>query len=130
MQTNILQAGILDRRQRLGHAVDERLNADESRPRPRRGLRNQVFTPTKADLELHLVDRHRKQRVKLDPSGLRKIERQSGQQRVKELGLPLAQLVTLAAAEEGARVMLFVIHQPSWPRVVAAIQVFPVYQRR
>ncbi len=105
MQTDILQAGALDRRQRLGHAVDKGLDADESRARPRRGLRNHGFTAAKADFQLHFVNRHRKQRVKIGRSGLRKIERQNRQQRVKKLRLPLAQLVALAAAEEGARVM-------------------------
>jgi hypothetical protein len=42
---------------------------------------------------------------------MREVDRKTRQQRVHEVSLPLAQLVTFAPAKEGARVMPFGIHR-------------------
>ena len=57
MQADIFDLLRVDRRQRLGHAVDERLAADEADARIAKRLRDQVLGPTEADLEADVVDR-------------------------------------------------------------------------
>jgi hypothetical protein len=74
MQPDILQLAAFDGRKRLGHAVDERLDADEAGARPRLRLRDQIFAAAKADLELNVVDRNRKKRAKLGGSRVAEVD--------------------------------------------------------
>ncbi len=52
------KARALDRRQRLGHAVDEGLDADKAGLRPRLRLRHQGFAAAETDLEGDFRDRN------------------------------------------------------------------------
>ena len=56
MQADIARAVLLDRRQRLGHAVDERL--DPMKPVRGRAMRlgDQVFAAAEADLQPNVVN--------------------------------------------------------------------------
>src|SRR5882724_9850432 len=101
MQPDVLKLALVDRRQRLGHAVDERLDADEARARMQQGLRNQMFAAAEAAFQPDLVD-SMEQRAQIGRSGRGKIELEPRQQRVHQRGLALAQRMALAPAEEGA----------------------------
>ena len=59
MQPDVGELARRDRGQRLGHAVDERLDADEAGARMLLGLRDQVLAAAEADLEADVVDRLR-----------------------------------------------------------------------
>lgn len=111
VQPNILQTGAFNGRQRFGHAVDERFDADETVRGPRCGLRDQIFAAAKADLKLDVRNRRRKQFTQIGWSGPREVEREPRQQFGKQFRLPVAKLVALAPAEEGARLMNFSIHR-------------------
>ncbi len=82
MQPDILQLAAFDGRERFGHAVDERLDADETGARPFLGLRDQIFAAAETDLELNIVDRNRKQRAELGGSRGAEIEGESRQKRL------------------------------------------------
>src|SRR4051794_26845079 len=101
MQPDVLELALVDRRQRLGHAVDERLDADEARARMLRSFGDQMFAAAEAAFQPDLVDT-RKQRTQIGRSGCGKIELELRQQRVHQRGLALAQRMALAPAEEGA----------------------------
>ena len=62
MQADIAQPRRLDGGERLGHAIDEGLDADNSGARPRDRLSDHVFAAAEADLELNFINRHREQR--------------------------------------------------------------------
>jgi hypothetical protein len=53
----MLAASCIDRRQRLGDAVDEPSAADEAGARMRLRLRDQVLGAAEADLEADVIDR-------------------------------------------------------------------------
>ena len=74
MQPDVLQLAAVDGRERLGHAVDERLDADEAGARPLLRLRDQIFAAAEADLELDVIDRDRKQRAERRRSGVAEID--------------------------------------------------------
>jgi hypothetical protein len=57
MQPDIRKRLQLDRRKRLGHSVDERLDADEPDARVLLGLRDHVLSAAESDLEADLVHR-------------------------------------------------------------------------
>jgi uncharacterized protein (DUF2336 family) len=59
MQSDIAQPRRLDGAERLGHAIDEGLDADNSGARPRDRLSDHVFAAAEADLELNFINRHR-----------------------------------------------------------------------
>src|SRR5205807_2657813 len=101
MQADVVETTRLDQRQRLRHAVDERLAPDEARARMRRRFRTEMLAPAEADLEADVVDRTRKQRG--EPIGRRaEIDREPRQQRLHQRRLMRAQRMALAPAEEGA----------------------------
>src|SRR5262245_21553878 len=52
-------------RERLGHAVDERLDADEAGVRMRPCLAHQVLAAAETDLEPYVIDRSWEERAKL-----------------------------------------------------------------
>src|ERR1700730_2103156 len=74
MQPDVLQLAAFDGRKRFGHAVDERLDAEEAGTRPRLRLRNQIFAAAEADLELDVVDRTRKKRAKRGGSRVAEVD--------------------------------------------------------
>ncbi len=59
-QTDVLEPVLLDRGKRLGHAIDERLAADEAGARICQCLRDQMLAAAKADFQPHVIDRHAK----------------------------------------------------------------------
>ena len=61
VEADVLQLLLLDRRQHLGHAVDEGLAADEARVGMRARLRGQMFAAAEPDLEPYAFDRVGKQ---------------------------------------------------------------------
>ena len=61
MQPDVCEAELVDRDQRLRHAVDERLASDEAGARVSLRLRDQMLRAAEADFEPHVVDRLRKQ---------------------------------------------------------------------
>src|SRR5262245_47304998 len=110
MQPDVFDLLRVDRRQRLGHAVDERLAADEPGARMVERLRDQVLTAAEADLEADVVDRTWKERGEIVRRP-REIDREPRQQRLEQPGLMRAQGMALAAAEECAvTVRLVVAH--------------------
>ena len=56
MQPDVVELALVDRGQRLGHAVDERLDADEAGARMPLGLGDQMFAAAEAAFEPDLVD--------------------------------------------------------------------------
>ena len=101
MQPDIFDLLRVDRRERLGHAVDERLAADEADARIAKRLRDQVLGSAEADLEADVIDRSWKQRGEI-ACGRGQIHREPRQQRFEQSGLVRAQGVSLAPAEECA----------------------------
>ena len=97
-----------NRRQRLGHAVDERLDPDEADTRVHLRLADQVFAAAEADLEPHLVDGRGKQRAQIFRRN-REIECDLREQRLKQRRPGGCQSVALAPAEKGARSPRFAI---------------------
>ena len=61
VQADVCKFFGLDGGQRLGHTVDERLDADEVGVRIAHRLRNELLTAAEADFEANLGDRLRKQ---------------------------------------------------------------------
>jgi hypothetical protein len=92
----------VDRRQRLGHAVEEGIRADEADVRMRLRLRNQVLCAAETDLQPHLIDGAWKQRAQIRGRRLGEIEPQPRQQRVEQRRLARLERVAFAPAEEGA----------------------------
>ena len=115
MQTDVLQRPSVDRGERLGHAVDEGLDADERRCRGRAFACAIIFSPPPKPISSATSLTGTGNSALARPERDAKIERKPRQQRVEKLGLLRTQLVTLAPAEEGARVMLFGIPSQSWP---------------
>ena len=101
MQPDVFELALVDRRQRLGHAVDERLDADEARARMLRGFGDQMLAAAEAAFQPDLVDTI-EQRAQIGRRGRGQIEPEPRQQRVHQRGLALAQRMALAPAEEGA----------------------------
>ena len=56
MQADVFELALVDRGQRLGHAVDERLDADEAGTRMPLRFGDQVFAAAEAAFEPDLVD--------------------------------------------------------------------------
>jgi len=80
MQANVGEAEFIDRDQRLGHAVDEWLAADEAGARMRLRLRDQVLGAAKANLEPYTFDQRREQARKIIRCGRTEIKREARQQ--------------------------------------------------
>ena len=81
MQPDVVELALVDRDQRLGHAVDE-----GSMPmKPVRGcalrLRDQMLAAAEADFQPHLVDGMSEQRAQIGGRRLAQIEREPRQQR-------------------------------------------------
>ena len=106
MQPDVFELAFVDRRQRLGHAVDERLDADEARARMPRGFGDQMLAAAEAAFQPDVVDVV-EQRAQIGRSRRGEIEREPRQQRVEQRRLPLAQRMALAPAEEGAGLFCF-----------------------
>ena len=96
------RAARLDRRQRLGHAVDERLDADEAGARMRSACAIRCSPPPKPISSRTRVDRLRKQRAQVGRRGPIEIERKPRQQRLEQRRLARPQRMPLAPAEERA----------------------------
>ena len=122
MQPDVGELALVDRGQRLGHAVDERLDADEAGARIALGFRDQVLAAAEAAFQPHVVDAV-EQRAQIGGRGRRQIERKLRQQRVEQRGLARPQRMALAPAEEGAGSMLLVRghHGCHRPRTCATI---------
>ena len=101
MQPDVVELALVDRDQRLGHAVDERLDADEAGARMPLRLGDQMFAAAEAAFEPDLVDAV-EQRAQIGGCGRGQIEREPRQQRVQQRGLARLQRVALAPAEKGA----------------------------
>ena len=80
------ELALLDRGQRLGHAVDEGLDADESRARMLRGLGDQMLAAAEAAFQPHVVHAA-EQRTQIGGRGLGQIDRELRQQCVDQRGL-------------------------------------------
>ena len=109
MQPDIADLTRVDRRQRLGHAVDERLAADEADARIAKRLRDQVLTAAEADLERGCHRSGCGNSAARSVRGRGQVYGEAWQQRVEQFSLVRAQGVPLAAAEECA-VMVFAGH--------------------
>src|SRR5262249_5874125 len=114
MQADIAEVLRLDQRQRLRHAVDERLAADEAHARPGGRFRHEVLAPAggvlapaEADLEADLVGGMGKQRGEPIRRRGAKIEREPRQQALHQRGLARPQRMALAPAEEGTAASYF-----------------------
>src|SRR4029077_5330496 len=94
MEPDIADLPRVDRRQRLGHAVDERLAADEADARIAKRLRDQGLTAAEADLEAGGIDRAWKQRGEI-VRGCDQVYSEAWQQRVEQFSLVRAQGVPL-----------------------------------
>ena len=103
MQPDIGETARRDGGQRLGHAVDERLDADEAGARMLLGFRDQMLAAAESDLEAHRLDGVREQHRRIGRRGICEVERKARQQRVEQGRLLRPKLVAFAPAEEGAR---------------------------
>ena len=110
MQPDVVERARLDSGERLGHAVDERLDADEADLRLPRGFGQQVFAGAETDLQADAIDRDREQRGQL-ARRLAQVERQPRQQGRQQSGLARAELVALPAAEKGTARAAVLIHR-------------------
>ena len=90
MQPDVGKLALVDRSQRLGHAVDERLDADEAGARMALGLRDQMLAAAEPAFQAHLVDAV-EQRAQVGWRGALQIERELRQQRVEQRRLPRPQ---------------------------------------
>ena len=79
VQADIAQSGRLDGGERLGHAVDEGLDANHSGLRPCGRLGDHVFAAAKADLELNFFHRHGEQCPERGGRGMADINRETRQ---------------------------------------------------
>src|SRR5271169_149123 len=102
MQAHIAQLLAFDRGERFGHAVDERLDADEAGAGQVLRLRDHRFASAESDLERNLGHRIWKQGPQVSRCWLRQIDGKPRQQRVDQLRLMRAQLVAFAPPKEGA----------------------------
>ena len=100
MDSDILDARLLYRRQELRHSVDEGLATDEADSGfARRGV-DQVLAPAKADLEPQFSDPCGKKRACVERP--REIDRKRREQRFDELSLMAAQRFAFRAAVQPA----------------------------
>jgi uncharacterized protein (DUF2336 family) len=101
MQPDIADLVVLNQRQDLGHAVDERLAADESHARVAQSFGDQVLAAAEADLQPYLIDVI-EQSAQIGRRRSRKVDRKLRQQRVEQRGLARTQGMAFASAEEGS----------------------------
>ena len=106
MQADIGEPCALDRGERLGHAVDERLDADEAGARIALGLRDQMLAAAEADFEADVIDRRRKQRRADRPAPACEIERKPRQQRLEQRGLARPQRMPLRRPKKAPRALV------------------------
>ena len=106
MQADVGEPALLDRCQRLGHAVDERLAADEACARMAPGLGDQVLAAAEADFQADIVRHHRTARASRPGRASDRSSASLRQQGVEQRGLARPQLMALAPAEEGAGLRL------------------------
>ena len=83
MQPDIGEPLRLDRGQRLRHAVDERLDADEAGARLLLGFGDQMLAAAEADFQAHLIDRDGEQLGEIGRRRRRKIDGQPRQQGIE-----------------------------------------------
>src|SRR6187455_191126 len=93
MQADVFELALVDRRQRLGHAVDERLDADE------------------AAFEANVID-ILEQRTQLGRCRGGQVDGESRQERVEQRGLARPQRVAFAPAEERTGSFVLFAHAP------------------
>ncbi len=111
MQADVGQLRIVDRHERLGHAVDERLGADEADAGTGLGPPDQMLGAAEADFELNVIDRVEEQRGEVSCGGCH-IQRKTRQQRLEQLSLARTQRMPLAPPVERAVPMgLLVAHR-------------------
>ena len=103
MQTHIAKGIGVDRDERLGHAVDERLAADKTNFGMRLRARDQMFAAAETDFEPRLVGPMRKQARKIFRGGRREIDASRGSNVSSQRRLRALERMPLAAAVEGAR---------------------------
>src|SRR3954453_9400646 len=101
MQPNVVERVRVDRRQGLGHAVDERLASDEADLRMTLRLRDQMLGAAESHFETDFRPMW-KQRCEIGRCGRRDIDREAWEQGLEQGGLIGAQLVSLAPPVEGA----------------------------
>ena len=93
---------LVDRRQRLGHAVDERLGADEAGARIGLRLPDQMLGAAEADFEPNVVDRRWKQRGEISGAGDVRSSARRGSSVSNSSAWRARKRMPLAPAEEGA----------------------------
>ena len=103
MQADIGEAARPDGSERLGHAVDEGLDANEPGLRRPLGFRDQMLAAAEADFESYRLDAWCKQGREVVGRRRVEVECQSRQQGFEQCGLLRPQRMALAAAEKGAR---------------------------
>ena len=113
VQPDVLKAFGLDASERLGHAIDERFDANKADVAMRFGLGKHRFAAAKTDFETDRRDRLDKQQGELGRRWPTKVEGQARQQRFEQLSLPRPQLMPLAAPEECADIVECGIHSRS-----------------
>jgi hypothetical protein len=118
MQANVGQRVAFDRAEQLGHAIDERLTADEAARGMLFGARAQMLASTKSDLQLDRLDWRRKQALKFGRGRSAQVEPQPWQQAFEQACLLGPQQAAAATAEEAARAT----RPPIPPRLIAAHQ--------
>lgn len=110
MQTNILKAFGLDAGERLGHAIDERFDANKTDMPICFGFGEHRLTAAKADFETNRRDRFDKQRAELSWRRPTEIEGKTRQQRFEQPSLPRPQLMAFTASEERTDIVEWGIH--------------------
>jgi hypothetical protein len=105
VQPDIAETLRRDRGQRFRHAVNKRLDPDESGLRVALGLCDQMLAAAEADLDAHLAHRSVEQGRERGRARA-EVKRQVRQQRVEQRRLPWLQPVAFAPSEKGAPVRL------------------------
>ena len=110
MQPNVLKAFGLDASERLGHAIDERFDANKADMPMRFGFGEYRLAGAKPDFETNRRDWFDKQRAELGRRRSTEIEGKVRQQRFEQPGLPPPQLVPFTAPEERTDIVECGIH--------------------
>src|SRR5262245_54965484 len=116
MQTDVGEAAIVDRRERLRHAVDEWLDPDEAGRRVLFRLGDKMLAATEAAFEAHRVDAV-EQRAQVGRRRTVETERELWKQRVEQRRLPRLQRVALAPAKKSTLAVIG-LHAESYQKVV------------
>jgi hypothetical protein len=104
MQADVGERAIVNGGQRLGHAVDERLDTDEAGARMAFGFRHQMFAAAEAAFQPDVIDSV-EQRAQIGRRRrLVELERKPRKQCFEQRRLARLERVPLAASKKGARI--------------------------